>query len=140
MYGKGQGVRQDYADALKWFHLAADHGDVDAQFNIGGMYEHGQGVPQDYAEAVKWYRLAAERGYANAQNNLGNLYAQGYGVKQDYVLAHMWFNLAAIHIRASNTEGRDLFTKNRDVVAAKMTPAQIAEAQRLADEWKPKAN
>ena len=137
MYIRGQGVRQDYADALKWFHLAADHGDVDAQFNIGGMYEHGQGVAQDYTEALKWYRLAAERGYANAQNNLGNLYAQGHGVMQDNVLAHMWFNLAATHIRASNA---DLFTKNRDVVAAKMTPAQIAEAQKLADAWKPKSD
>jgi peptide-methionine (S)-S-oxide reductase len=140
MYENGQGVPQDYADALKWFHLAADHGDVDAQFNIGGMYEHGQGVPQDYAEALKWYRVAAERGYANAQNNLGNLYAQGHGVMQDYVQAHMWFDLAATRIRASNTEGRALFIKNRDVVAAKMTAAQIADAQRLAAEWKPKAN
>jgi uncharacterized protein len=68
------------------------------------------------------------------------LYAEGHGVMQDYVLAHMWFNLAATHIRASNTEGRDLGIKNRDAVAAKMTSAQIAEAQRLADEWKPKAN
>jgi TPR repeat protein len=97
-------------------------------------------VPQDYAEALKWYRVAAERGYANAQNNLGNLYAQGHGVMQDYVQAHMWFDLAATRIRASNTEGRALFIKNRDVVAAKMTAAQIAEAQRLAAEWKPKAN
>ena len=140
MYIKGQGVRQDYADALKWFHLAADHGDVDAQFNIGGMYEHGQGVPQDYTEALKWYRLAAERGYANAQINLGNLYAHGRGIMQDYVQAYMWFNLAATHIRASNTERRDLIKKNLDAVAPKMTPAQIAEAQRLADEWKPKTN
>jgi uncharacterized protein len=52
----------------------------------------------------------------------------------------MWFNLAATRIRASNTEGRALVIKNRDAVAAKMTPAQIAQAQRLADEWRPKAN
>jgi methionine-S-sulfoxide reductase len=140
MYAKGQGVRQDYADALKWFHLAADHGDIDAQFNIAGIYGHGQGVPQDYAEAAKWYRLAAEQGYPFAQNSLGILYAQGQGVAPDYVQAYMWFNLAATRIRASNTEKRDLIIKNRDAVAAKMTPAQIEEAQRLADEWKPKAD
>jgi methionine-S-sulfoxide reductase len=140
MYARGQGVRQDYTGALKWFHLAADHGDLDAQFNIGGMYDHGQGVPQDYAEASKWYRLAAEQGYVYAQNSLGIMYAEGQGVEQDYVQAYMWFNLAATHIRASNTEGRALVIKNRDSAAAKMTPAQIAQAQRLADEWRPKGN
>ena len=108
--------------------------------NIGGMYNHGQGVPQDYAEASKWYRLAAEQGYVYAQNSLGIMYAEGQGVEQDYVQAYMWFNLAATHVRASNTEGRALVIKNRDAVAAKMTPAQIAQAQRLADEWRPKAN
>ena len=112
----------------------------DAQFNIGGMYEHGQGAPWDYTEASSGIALAAERGYANAQNNLGNLYAQGHGVMQDNVQAYMWFNLAATRIRASNTERRDLIIQNRDAVASKMTPAQIAEAQRLADAWKPKTN
>ena len=50
---------------------------------------------------------------------------------QDYVLAHMWFNLSA-------AQGDADATKNRDRVAGKMTPARIAEAQRLAREWKPK--
>jgi methionine-S-sulfoxide reductase len=137
MYATGQGVRQDYPNALKWYHLAADHGDVDAQFNIGGMYYHGQGVPQDYSEAVKWYQSAANQGYSYAQNSLGILYALGQGVPQDNVQAYMWFNLAATHIRASNTEARNSAFQNRDNVAAKMTPAQIAEAQKLADEWQP---
>ena len=43
----------------------------------------------------------------------------------------MWFNLSA-------AQGDADATKNRDIVAAKMTPAQIAEAQKLAREWKPK--
>ena len=52
MYANGQGVPQDYAEAVKWFRLAADQGDATAQFNLGIMYAKGQGVPQDYAEAV----------------------------------------------------------------------------------------
>jgi methionine-S-sulfoxide reductase len=140
MYATGQGTRQDYANALKWFHLAADQGDVDAQFNLGGMYYHGQGVPQDYAEALKWYRLAANRGYVYAQNTLGIMYAQGQGVQQDYVLAHMWFDLAATRIRISNTAARDSAVNNRDRVAAKMTATQIADAQKLAADWKPETN
>ena len=96
------------------------------------MYENGQGVPQDKAEAVEWYRLAAEQGDANAQNNLGFMYGNGRGVPQDYVEAHKWYNLAA-------SNGNDLARNNRDIIAGLMTAEQIAEAQRLAREWQPKA-
>jgi TPR repeat protein len=98
------------------------------------MYNRGQGVPQDYSEAVKWYRLAAEQGSANAQYVLGIMYANGRGVPQNDVQAHMWFNLAASRAPASE---RDEAIKMRNVAASDMTPAQIAEAQRLAREWKP---
>jgi len=85
---------------------------------------------------VKWLRRAAEQGFADAQNDLGYLYAYGRGVPQDYVAAHMWFNLAAS--RPQSGADRDRSVKNRDVVASKMTPGEIAEAQRLAREWRPK--
>ena len=94
-------------------------------------YYLGQGVAQDYAEAVKWYRKSAEQGNAIAQGMLGLCYANGQGVAQNYVQAHMWYNLAAA---AGNEEAR----KGRDGVAAHMAPAQMAEAQRLASQWKPK--
>ena len=73
----------------------------------------------------------AETGDAIAQFNLGLLYAKGQGVAQDYVQAHKWFNLSA-------TSGDADAVKNRDLVASKMTPAQIAEAQRLASAWRKK--
>jgi hypothetical protein len=130
MYAKGQGVPQDYAEAVKWYRLAANQGDAFAQFHLGLMYAKGQGVPQDYAEAVKWYRLAANQGAAIAQFNIGLMYAEGDGVPQDYVGAHMWFNLSA-------AGGDQDAVKSRDEVAQRMTPAQIAEAQKLAREWKP---
>ena len=79
---------------------------------------------------MKWYRLAADQGNACAQYNLGIMYAKGQGVPQDYVLAHMWFNLSA-------AQGIGDAVKNRDIAAGKMTPDQLAEAQRLAREWKP---
>ena len=60
MYFDGQGVPQDYAEALMWFRLAAEQGDAGAQNNLGVAYVNGKGVPQDEAEAAKWYRLAAE--------------------------------------------------------------------------------
>ena len=95
------------------------------------MYVQGQGVPQDYAEAMKWYRLAADQGNAPAQNDLGALFFMGQGVPQDFVLAHMWFDLSA-------TQGNQDATENRDLAERRMTPEQIAEAQKLAREWKPR--
>ena len=100
------------------------------------MYAKGQGVRRNYAEAVKWYRLSAEQGYAEAQMYLGLNYLMGEGVPQDYVLAHMWSNLAASRFMDYVIVDRDWAVKNRDIAASKMTPAQIAEAQRLAREWK----
>ena len=136
MYSNGWGVSQDSAEAVRWYRLAAEQGDAMAQFSLGFMYDDGRGVPQDSAEAVKWYRLAAEQGDAGAQINLGFMYNNGQGVTQDYVQAHLWFNLAAARLPPG--EGRDMATRNRDKAAKRMTPAQVAEAQRLAREWKPK--
>ena len=99
------------------------------------MYENGRGVAKDDAEAVIWYRKAADQGNALAQFNLGLMLREGQGVPQDDVRAHMWFDIAAAV--ASNASVRDQSVKHRDLVAAKMTPEQIAEAQRLAREWKP---
>ena len=92
------------------------------------MYSAGRGVPQDYSEAAKWFRKAANQGYATGQAKLGFMYFLGRGVLQDYVQAHMWLNLSAAH-------GDKNAPKDRDRVARRMTPAQIAEAQRLAREW-----
>ncbi len=130
--------RGDYATALRLWRPLAEQGDALAQYNLGLMYDTGQGVPQDDAEAVKWYRLAAEQGDALAQYNLSIMYGKGRGVPEDYVQAHMWFNLAASRFPSSQAENRGKTAHNRDVLASKMTPAQLAEAQKLAREWKPK--
>jgi len=96
-------------------------------------YYHGQGVPQDYVTSAAWLRRAADQGDPRTQFNLGIMYAAGQGVPQDYVQAHKWLNLTA-----SGEKTPEKATENRNIVAAKMTPAQIAEAQKLAREWKPK--
>jgi TPR repeat protein len=135
MYYHGRGVRQDDSEALKWFRRAADQGDAQGQLHVGIMYAEGQAVPQDAAEATKWYRLAADQGDAQAQYNLALAYAKGEGVSQDNVSAYMWFNLAA---PASGGRNRTAAVKSRDLVARNMSPSELAEAQTLAREWKPK--
>ena len=136
LYDKGIGAPQNYAEAARWYLAAAERGHLDAQANLGFAYEQGRGVAQDYAAAAKWYRAAAERGDIAAQANLGTLYANGWGVARDDILAHMWLNLAV-----SGAEGakfRRRLIRKRDRVAERLTPERIAEAQRLARDWRPK--
>ena len=125
MYDKGNGVTQDYAEAVKWFRKAAEQGDEVAQFNLGEMYRLGNGVTQDYAEAVKWYRKAAEQGDADAQFNLGAMYDNGKGVLQDTIAAHMWFNIAA----ANGWQDAAIL---RDIAAGKLSSSDIVKAQQKA--------
>ena len=103
-----------------------------ADFQAGEEgYESG-----DYATALREWRPLADEGNAAAQYNLSVLYFNGRGVPQDYVLAHMWSNLAAAHLPD------DLAKKAADLrqgIELSMSPEQIAEAQKLAREWKPKS-
>lgn len=127
-YDEGLGVPKNFTEAFKWFRLAAEQGHAHSQFRVGDMYLSGNGVAKSETEAVKWFRKAAEQGLANAQGMLGIVYAKGQGVAQNYVLAYMWLHLA--------TEGRQGAAQFRDAVGERMTVAQIAEAQKLAREWK----
>ena len=75
MFEFGEGVAQDYAEAVRLYRLAADQGDADAQFNLGVMFEYGQGVAKNRAEAIRWYRLASTQGQAHATAALRRLRA-----------------------------------------------------------------
>jgi TPR repeat protein len=129
-----------YGTALRLARPLAAEGDARAQSVLGLLYYGGEVVPQDKAEAVRWFRRAAEQGDAQAQHNLGLAYAKGEAGEPDNVSAHMWFNLAAAHFPLSDAINRSASRKDRDLVAEKMTPEQIAEAQKLAREWKPRSN
>jgi Sel1 repeat len=84
----------DYAEALKWFHRAADQGNAKAQDRIGLMYYSGKGVPQDYAEAAHWYQLAAQGGNFHARLQLSDMYQRGLGVPRDFSESKKWATLA----------------------------------------------
>ncbi len=88
-------VPRDYADAVKSNRKDAEHGNANAQYNLGVMYSQGLGVTQDHAEAARWYQKAAEQGLADAQYNLGVMYSQGLGVTQDHAEAVKWYQKAA---------------------------------------------
>ena len=131
LYDGGVGVPQDYRQAKEWFEKAAKQGHAGAQADLGMLYLQGAGVPQSAQMAVFWFSQAAEQGDVLACAKLGWTYAEGRGVRQDFIQAHMWYNLSA-------AQGEERAAEARDALAKRMTPAQIAEAQRLAREWKPK--
>lgn len=105
----------------------ANSGDAEAQAVLGWMYQNGKGVLQDDTQAIGWFRKAAAQNDAAAQFKLGPMYAVGRGVPKDYVQAYKWVNLASKH----GIKGADFFL---EMYAKQMTPAQIAEAQRLAQQ------
>ena len=107
MYANGQGVPQDYAEAARWWRLAAttfDGLDLDKEWSTP------------------------------AQFNLGIMYGDGRGVPQDDVSAHMWLNLATAQ---STGEQRERIAAARDAVAERMTREDLSEAQQRAREWSP---
>jgi TPR repeat protein len=130
-YLTGSGVRQDYAQADEWFRKAADRS-PGALYYLAVMSRDGLGVPQDHAKAAQLFRGAADRGSPNAQAELGNLYVTGKGLLQDYVEGHKWMNLACTGFSG---DAQKQCVADRDRLAALMTSAQIAEAQKLAREW-----
>lgn len=95
LYYYGQGVKQDYEQAIEWHEKAADLGNVSAMNELGYTYGIGEGVEADYTQALEWLKKAADLGNASAINNLGDMYFYGKGVEQDYTQALEWFEKAA---------------------------------------------
>ena len=125
-------ARGDYLRVVNILTPLAVGGDARAQAFLGFMFEHGYGAPQVYDSAAGFYGQAAMRGNPFGQAMFGLMYDKGHGVPQDFVLAYKWLNLAAARARKRE---RDHFLRLRDAVASKMSPAQIAEGQRLAMAW-----
>ena len=127
------------------YKRAAELGDARAQYDLGHYYasvndrdrwwssDNPRDYP-DYKEAARWYRMAAEQGYALAQDRLGRMHHNGTGVLKDYVQAHRWYNLAASQ---QTDKDRKKSVKRRDKLEEKMSREQVAEAERLAREFKP---
>jgi TPR repeat protein len=105
MYYKGEGVKPDKEEAVKWVHKAAEKGHVRAAYNLGMIYDKGDGVPKDLKEAARWYRKAADKGHAQSQFNLGLMYTNGEGVQKDKKEAIKWLRKAA---KQGNANARKL--------------------------------
>ena len=97
MYLKGDGFKQNFSKAAKWFRLAAIQGNLEAQLKLGEMYFNGNGVPRDYKRAAKWYLYSSKQGNIAAQFNLGSMFEKGEGITQSYEKAIQWYKRSANH-------------------------------------------
>jgi S1-C subfamily serine protease len=129
------GFSKDPTKAVDWLRKAADKGNLTAMEELGLTYDRGDGVPRDSQQAVKWFRTAAEAGFAPAQLSLAACYLFGDGVPKDLLLTYMWANLAA----AQGSEQRLVAQKLLTACEGHMTADEIAEAQRLSREFRPRA-
>jgi hypothetical protein len=125
MYDPGDGVPQDFATAAKYYRMAAEQGDMNAQFNLAVMYDDGLGVAQDQGEAAHRYRSAAGQGDPQAQFNLGSMYFKGEGVARNEGTALMWLTISA-----ENGEARARTAA--DHLAASLSGADRALAEERA--------
>lgn len=116
---------KNYKKAFHWYLKSAKKGYVMSQVMLGQFYSSGDGVSQNYKKAFYWYNKAARQGHFAAQINVGIMYNEGQGVTQDYKQAYVWNSLAA-------AQGVESANSNRDLVAKKLTPQQLAKAQELA--------
>ena len=134
MYGTGDRVPQDYAQAAIWFRKAAEQGDAFGEYALGTLYENGEGLPKDPTLAFQWYHKAADQGYPEAEKSIGLYYYLGDGpVPKDYIEAYFWLDLAA----AGDTKtGQKVQTaKYRDLAASHLTPVELSQVQQRAIEW-----
>jgi TPR repeat protein len=135
LYEFGFGVDRDLPQALVWYRRAADHGSASAQRAVGECYQKGRGVAADAVEAVRWYTRAAGGDDLRAQYALGQMYFDGAGIPRDYVSAYVWFSIAAS--QTPLVDNRKGLIELRNIAAVRMTPEQLADADRRVHAWKP---
>jgi uncharacterized protein len=126
--------RRDLVHAMYWYNKAAEQGNATAQYELAFLYTMGvPGVPRDTVRAAYWLNEAAERGIIIAQRELAIWHERGSpSIPRDYVQSYKWLSIVGA------AQGDNAVRKDLDRLEEVMTPAQVAEAQRLAREWKPR--
>jgi len=95
-YEKGKGGLQiDYAEALRYYTLALQHGVASAYFGLAGLYYSGKGVAEDKKQAAGYYQNASDRGRHDATLQLAKMYATGDGIPKNHAKAVELYTKAA---------------------------------------------
>lgn len=112
LYYAGDGVPADVDEAVSWFRLAAEHGNVEALKSIGDLFVREEWQPSDDAAFRNWYRevLASYRGIENdldpdSMYALGAIYVRGGLIEQDPREAQFWFEMSLEQYRPAAESG-----------------------------------
>ncbi len=135
-YMQGEGVTQDYAQAVYWLQKAVAQNNAYACSNLGLCYRKGRGVPQDNHKAVELYQKAADMGNALGMNNLGFCYENGFGVTKDLDKALSLYKQSA---DKGNKNGQDNYARLKKILdaAPANNTSNLDEAKKLYEEAKP---
>eukprot|EP01031_Cornospumella_fuschlensis_P023382 gene23382-28374_t len=97
----GQGAKQNYTSAVRYFRRATSHAkdsnttNMEAQHMLGVCLQQGLGTPKDLPAAFRLFNESAQAGYMDAQYSLGLCYRDGLGVRIDLAKARYWLREAA---------------------------------------------
>lgn len=121
------GVLWADSSILKENKAYAEKGSLAHQIWLGMSYRYGQDAPRNDMEALKWYKMAAEQGHPESQFQVGHLYHKGREpLKKDLVASYAWFSVA--------TKSNKKIQSNVNAVAKAMTPEQVEEGKKFAEE------
>jgi localization factor PodJL len=99
--------------------------------NLAVLLARRDGNAPDYATAATWFREAAERGLTDSQYNFGVLCEMGLGVPKSSPEAYKWLALA---VRGGDQEA----TGRLQQIKTRLTPGEIAAAERQVADWRPR--
>jgi TPR repeat protein len=113
--------RRNDLRAFDLFTRAANHGHVQAQFQLGRMHEKGTGTAKNLGEAFRWFGRAAEQGHAEAQAGLALFYMKAQGTPRNDTKALEWLqkgayggsSTAMYYLGVFHEEGRAGLPKSR---------------------------
>ncbi|MEN9908859.1 MAG: hypothetical protein RLZZ540_2008 [Bacteroidota bacterium] len=109
----GEGVAQNYRQAVTVFKEGTEKGNAYCNYALGYLYYKGFGAAQDYALAIEHFEIAAQKKQPWAMYMLGLCYRNGYGVTIDLEKAKFWLNKSAsIGVKPSQMELADPEAEN----------------------------
>ncbi|MCC5976590.1 MAG: sel1 repeat family protein [Salinarimonas sp.] len=154
LYRMGDGVVQDYAEAARWFRKGALQDHLASMNSLGNLYARGLVTPPEGAEPTDWLQRAQEKRIETAERRRASNYeSRSRGDSANAAKGDFSAQFSIVRLATSYAEGKHWFPKDnvraykwftiarmgpalkRDELGERMSPEEIAEAERLAREW-----
>lgn len=95
-FENGRGIKKSAQNALYYYRLAAENGNISAQERLGRAYIEGSfGVKVSIEMALKYFQSSIDQGSYIALELIGECYEKGNGVEQSFEKAIHYYKLAS---------------------------------------------